>query len=361
MKKRILSLLLAIITVAALALPVSAKTYKFNVWDSAQEKNVSYSCDWSYNSKTKTLTLSGTMPGADTPWESYQNKIQTIVLKSQFKALPWYVTDSDWEAENGDVFGRNYPNLKEFKVESGNKQYKAKDGVLYNAKMTELLIYPKGKTSKTYTLPKTVKAVHGRVSQNVTTIKVESGNKYFTAKDGVLYDKKITELVLYPLGKKQLVYTVPKTVKKLDLDKICRGGDGDSLFTVAVVKSAKTETSTSNIMFAPLTVLTNTELTNSTPGKVTKASGNLEEGSLVVSCERDWDAPWNAAGVVLYEYNAASKKYEMIQAQGGEFQEYITTKVPTKKTKYAVAAFTVQKDGLVKYSKKTTFTYDPKK
>jgi hypothetical protein len=47
---------------------------------------------------------------------------------------------------------------------------------------------------------------------------VESDNACYSDLDGVLFDKEQTQLIAYPEGKTQESYTVPQTVKKLDID-----------------------------------------------------------------------------------------------------------------------------------------------
>ncbi len=51
---------------------------------------------------------------------------------------------------------------------------------------------------------------------NLTAYKVKSGNSSFAASDGVLFNKKKTELVRYPLGKTSTSYSTPSTVKTID-------------------------------------------------------------------------------------------------------------------------------------------------
>ena len=47
----------------------------------------------------------------------------------------------------------------------------------------------------------------------VKEIKVSGNNKYFSSKDGVLYNKNKTKLIAYPGGKKSSKFTIPKGVK----------------------------------------------------------------------------------------------------------------------------------------------------
>ena len=46
-------------------------------------------------------------------------------------------------------------------------------------------------------------------------IKVSRNNKYFSSKDGVLYNKKKTKLIAYPRGKKTSKFTMPSSVKTI--------------------------------------------------------------------------------------------------------------------------------------------------
>ena len=49
----------------------------------------------------------------------------------------------------------------------------------------------------------------------VEEIKVSRNNKYFSSKDGVLYNKKKTKLIAYPGGKKTSKFTMPSSVKTI--------------------------------------------------------------------------------------------------------------------------------------------------
>lgn len=53
-------------------------------------------------------------------------------------------------------------------------------------------------------------------SKALKEFKVASGNTYFTAVDGILYESDMTRLVSYPPGKEDQIYTLPETVTVLD-------------------------------------------------------------------------------------------------------------------------------------------------
>lgn len=76
---------------------------------------------------------------------------------------------------------------------------------------------------KTFTVPKNVKTI-GRgafVSSDIGSFKVAKGNKYFSTKSGVLFDKKKTVLIAYPLGRKGKSYKIPSSVKTIKGYSFC--------------------------------------------------------------------------------------------------------------------------------------------
>lgn len=50
-------------------------------------------------------------------------------------------------------------------------------------------------------------------NKNLKEIRVSKNNKYFSSKDGVLYDKNKTKIIAYPNGKKATQLTIPKKVE----------------------------------------------------------------------------------------------------------------------------------------------------
>lgn len=57
---------------------------------------------------------------------------------------------------------------------------------------------------------------------NLSRIEVADGNEYFLSKGNVLFNKDMTELVLYPIGKSGTSYTVPDGVKKINENAFSR-------------------------------------------------------------------------------------------------------------------------------------------
>ena len=129
-------------------------------------------------------------------------------------------------------------NLESFTVDAGNTYYKSVDGVLFDKGMTTLIRYPENKKLTNYAIPVGVTkidtmAFHScsglqsvTIPASVTTISryafsickgmesftVDARNKYYKSVDGVLFDKGMTTLILYPENKKSTSYTIPSGV-----------------------------------------------------------------------------------------------------------------------------------------------------
>lgn len=71
---------------------------------------------------------------------------------------------------------------------------------------------------------------------SLESINVDIDNKNYCSKDGVLFNKDMTEIICYPSGKKDAIYTIPDTVVK-----ICNRAFGNcpNLITINIPKSVK--------------------------------------------------------------------------------------------------------------------------
>lgn len=137
-----------------------------------------------------------------------------------------------------DAF-KNCTGLKEIDVDDRNKVYSSKDGVLFNKDATRLIKYPGGKTDSHYAVPAGVKKIIGNsfsdckylisidvpgsvevingnafssYDSKIANINVDGDNKIYTSKDGVLFDKEMKALILYPYGRKDKEYLIPEGV-----------------------------------------------------------------------------------------------------------------------------------------------------
>ena len=156
-----------------------------------------------------------------------------------------------------DLYG-----ITEFTTHPENVYFSAENGVLFSKNRKKLIRYPAGKTETSYTVPEGVQEISDLAfyrATNLTSVTVSEGveaigedafrgcknlqalafpktlisltvsafdglnqltsitvhpeNPAFTTVDGVLFNKKITELMLYPQNKTDSAYTVPDTVK----------------------------------------------------------------------------------------------------------------------------------------------------
>jgi hypothetical protein len=138
-----------------------------------------------------------------------------------------------------DAFA-NCPALTSIEVDEDNRTYRSIDGVLFKKDKSVLILYPQGKQGP-YTIPGSVtkiepKAFSGCIGLtsltigkkvddvlwykflsdcvNLTSIHVDDGNSRFCSIDGVLFNKAMQDLLLYPRNRHG-VYKIPKGIKSL--------------------------------------------------------------------------------------------------------------------------------------------------
>lgn len=127
-------------------------------------------------------------------------------------------------------------NLERLVISEENQHYCTdSQGVLYNKEMTEIVCVP-AKVTKLI-MPDTVTVFDGGIAgkikelvigenfvmeevfsryagfDDIEKIDVSEKNKYYSAKDGVLYNKDKTEMLWYPQNKADKIFTVPDTVE----------------------------------------------------------------------------------------------------------------------------------------------------
>lgn len=125
----------------------------------------------------------------------------------------------------------------EIEVDPKNKKYSAKDGVLYNKDMTELIRYQDKEDIYYYKIPEGVEKIGNSAfaSCGLTdiyipysvkeigdyafmgcranlTLKVDEGSKYFILKNDIMFSKDMTELVWYSKLNTAKSYTIPHSI-----------------------------------------------------------------------------------------------------------------------------------------------------
>lgn len=112
--------------------------------------------------------------------------------------------------------------LKSVTVPEESQYYASKDGVLFTKDLSKILIYPYQKEETSFVMPKEVTMYDEKETfQNpyLSEILVEEGNEKFSSYDGVIYNAEKTRLLTVPEGK-QKIY-VAGTV---ELDNIALNG-----------------------------------------------------------------------------------------------------------------------------------------
>lgn len=132
------------------------------------------------------------------------------------------------------------PNLPEFIVDPANPHYNSIDGVLFNETGTDLISFPGGKKGS-YIIPDGVTTLYGgafkgcagltglKFSKNLAdiggkgfegctslpAITVDETNPNFSSIDGVVFNKKGTEIMVFPGGKAGSSYAIPNGVTSI--------------------------------------------------------------------------------------------------------------------------------------------------
>ncbi len=110
----------------------------------------------------------------------------------------------------------NIDSLTDIAVDKDNQVYQTRDGLLYCDGGRTLVQLPSGKDVKEFEVDKEVDKILDRaLTNNGYLTKILSKSDFFTAIDGVLFDKSIERLLAFPAGKRSRHYCVPDSVKIL--------------------------------------------------------------------------------------------------------------------------------------------------
>lgn len=203
--------------------------------DSATSGSCGSEAQWSYDSASETLTISGKGAVSSSPFSEIAFKkliieegitqinsrrfLGSSALESV--SLPKTITNL------GEYAFENCQSLKEILVDDENENFKSTDGVLYTKNMQTLLIYPANRENTDFSIPETVRSFgdyafdYSQNLENITipaglrsmgeyepfycakSIKnfdVATGNGYYASKDGCLYSKDLKKLIKYTIA-----------------------------------------------------------------------------------------------------------------------------------------------------------------
>jgi hypothetical protein len=227
--------------------------------------------------------------------------------------------------------------LNKINIASANKNYTSVGGVVFDKSMKTLIQYPAGKSSSSYTIPKSVtKVILGAFegNQRLSKISVAKGNKSYAGKDGVLLSKDKSKIIFYPDGKTDTSYSFPSTVSRVSESAF---GEGNKLTSVTISRAFKSFVSDGEEYryLAPFEGFT--KLASISVDKVNKNFTSIDgvlfskDGSILVKYpEGRPDKAYNAPlSIKRFEYNAFYKctKLEsvVIPNSATEFEGYFNS------------------------------------
>ena len=230
MKRLVLLVLALCLSLCLLAVTASAAT----VDSGTCGDNLTWTLD-----SDGTLTIEGTGPmddywtdegPVDIPWKNYRTRdIKKVVLKKG-------VTTIGNKAFAG-AYGLETVVLPNGLTRIGDDAFQA--AWVKNVTIPSTVTYIgdwafQGCRMTKVTIPASVTFIGERAfdgCSNVTAYNVASGNRYFAAVDGVLYDKAVTKLIQYPFGSTRTSYTLPDTVTTIGT---CSLAEGSALKSITI-------------------------------------------------------------------------------------------------------------------------------
>lgn len=184
---------------------------------------------WPYSKKVKTLKFASTLKEVDIKHVCAASSASSIIIPKAMKTF----------------LNPQFNTFKTVQIAAGNKNFCVKKNIVYSKNMVLLELYPLKSTVKnvelanglvyldldvfghaknnivTLTLPKQLRQINSGFGEKskiadgfvkLTTIKVNSANRYFKSVNGILYNKKMTALYWFPINKNVTKYTTPATV-----------------------------------------------------------------------------------------------------------------------------------------------------
>ena len=173
-------------------------TIHYNALEICYGQRIGESNAYWYISDNNILYITGTgaIPssagGSSSPWYSYKNSINKIIIGNKITSTPSHLF-------------QNYTATE----------------IIIGAAVTALNAYPFYNTNiTTLNIPASVTSMNGPPALKsllLTSYTVDSGNQYFSASSGILYDKNLTTLIACPSNKSIYGYTITPTVTQVGI------------------------------------------------------------------------------------------------------------------------------------------------
>lgn len=228
--KKIISVLLSVNILFSICIGLNFSAFAETITGKAGENST-----YSFDKETGTLIVSGTgaVDFLDAP-EAGDFEIHSIIVEEGITSCDFQylfgigalkqikysstVKDPNLFFLNDLVSSGSVSSLSEIVVDKNNPYYSSDDGVLYNKDITKLLVYPIGKNAVDYELPDTVSSVSEGVFGSsrpnyLRNINVSENNKYFSSVDGALFNKDKTRLIKKIIDYNEKEYKIPDSVK----------------------------------------------------------------------------------------------------------------------------------------------------
>lgn len=162
-------------------------------------------------------------------YKSYEGALYSADYKNMYmipQGRDIFIINENVESIKDDCYCQN--NFKSISIPEGNKFFQVKDNVLYNKDITKIIIFPGQCT--TYEIPRTVNDIsvivndylvdftdsgfvrYNNAAYNLESVTTDGLDSVYKAVDGVLYNKDMTEIILYP-QKRKGAYIAPAGIK----------------------------------------------------------------------------------------------------------------------------------------------------
>lgn len=162
-------------------------------------------------------------------YKSYEGALYSADYKNMYMVpagRDTFIINENVESIKDDCYCQN--NFKSISIPESNKFFQVKDNVLYDKDITKIVIFPG--QSGTYEIPATVSDIsvilndylldftdpgfvrYNNAAYNLESVTADELNNFYKAVNGVLYNKDMTEIILYP-QKHKGAYIVPAGIK----------------------------------------------------------------------------------------------------------------------------------------------------